>query len=343
MNRIFQGALLGCAVAVCLAAALPAAAAEPTGNLAYDARLDGYPYPFEVRLHAFESQEQALEMAYMTLRAQEGGGDAPWVTLLHGKNFNGAYWQQTAQALLEDGYNVLIPDQIGFGKSSKPARYQFSFAALATNTAGLMDALGIERTLVVGHSMGGMLAARFALMFPGRTEKLVLVNPIGLENYLEYAEYRDVAFFYGMELGKTAEKIRAYQQKNYYDGAWNDRYEALTAPLVGWVQGPDRELMAWVNALTYDMIFTQPVVTELGDLQVPFALVLGTRDRTGPGRGWMRPGVTHELGRYDLLGGRIADVVPGLELYELEGLGHLPQIEDFGRFWPVFAETLDRD
>ncbi|HPF36293.1 MAG TPA: alpha/beta hydrolase [Candidatus Krumholzibacteria bacterium] len=319
--------------ALLLTLALPLAAAQP----AYDARLSGYAYPFPVRIHSLSSQGQELEMAYMTL---EAGADAPWAVLLHGKNFNGAYWAETARFLQARGWNVLMPDQVGFGKSSKPDTYQYSFAALAANTAGLLDALGIGRAVVVGHSMGGMLASRFALQHPERTVELILINPIGLENYLEFVEYRDPAFFEANEKALTAEKIRAYQQANYYDGAWSERYAALTEPLVGWVQGPDRDLIARVNARTYDMIFTQPVVTEFQDLTVPVSLILGTRDRTGPGRGWKRPDVTRELGRYDRLGLETLARIPHAELFQLEGLGHLPQIEDFAGFSEALVQAL---
>lgn len=314
-----------------------ASRASEIQDLSYDRYLSGYDYPFEVQRFDFESQGQSLNMAYMVLKA---GDERPWVTLLHGKNFNGAYWEETARHLQKQGYNVLMPDQIGFGKSSKPTDYQYSFAALASNTKALMESLNIGQSMVVGHSMGGMLASRFALQYPEQTKKLVLVNPIGLENYLEYVQYKDVNFFYENELKKTAEGVRSYQQKNYYDGDWNARYEALTYPLIGWAQGPDREIMARVNALTYDIIFTQPVVTEFADLQVPTVLILGTRDRTGPGRGWKRPGVTRELGRYDLLGAQMKKLIPDLTLYELDDLGHLPQIEAFERFIPVFEKAL---
>ncbi|MDZ8118531.1 alpha/beta hydrolase [Pontiella agarivorans] len=323
-------------VVCCMSAVLVSRATE-INDLSYDQYLSEYEYPFEVNAFAFESQGKSLNMTYMVL---EAGETRPWVTLLHGKNFNGAYWEETAKFLQEKGFNVLMPDQIGFGKSSKPTEYQYSFAALAANTKALMESLHIQQSMVVGHSMGGMLASRFALQYPEQTEKLILVNPIGLENYLEFVQYKDVNFFYENELKKTAEGVRSYQQKNYYDGDWNARYEALTYPLIGWAQGPDREIMARVNALTYDLIFTQPVVTEFADLQVPTVLILGTRDRTGPGRGWKRPGVTHELGRYDLLGERMKKRIPEMTLYELSDLGHLPQIEDFERFRTVFDQAI---
>ena len=69
-----------------------------TESLAYDARLTGYTYPFEVSFYSVSSQGKSLEMAYMYL---EGDKNKPVVILLHGKNFNGAYWAQTALWLPE--------------------------------------------------------------------------------------------------------------------------------------------------------------------------------------------------------------------------------------------------
>jgi pimeloyl-ACP methyl ester carboxylesterase len=315
-----------------------AADGKPTPKQGYDAELSGLDYDFDVNFFPIQSQRQSLKMAYIHLK---GEADKPVVVLLHGKNFNADYWADTARFLQGLGYSVVMPEQIGFGKSSKPANYQYSFAAMAQQTQSLLAFLKIEKAIIVGHSMGGMLASRFALMYPQVTQQLILLNPIGLENYLQYVEYKDTNFFYKAELAKTAEGIKAYQQKNYYDGKWSERYEALTDFMVGQLHGPDKDLIAWVNAKTYDMIFTQPVVTEFKDLSVPVSLIIGTRDRTGPGRGWMRSGVEYELGRYDRLGKQAAKTIPNAKLFELPGLGHLPQIEDFARFKKVLTKALD--
>lgn len=172
--------------------------AAPSKGL--DKCLSEYPYPFAVNTFSFSSQGEELEMAYMYLPPK---ASKPVVTLMHGKNFNGAYWEQTAAMLHEQGFGVLIPDQIGFGKSSKPTHYQYSFATLAHNTRALLDTLKINRSIIVGHSMGGMLATRFALLYPKLTENLVLINPIGLENYLLYETYTDIENVYQSELKKT--------------------------------------------------------------------------------------------------------------------------------------------
>ncbi|MFX4516588.1 alpha/beta fold hydrolase, partial [Acinetobacter baumannii] len=78
------------------------------------------------------------------------------------------------------GYRVLVPDQIGFGKSSKP-QGDLHFDTLARNTMALLDHLGIAKADVVAHSLGGMLAVRIARAFPDRIAHLVLTAPIGLE------------------------------------------------------------------------------------------------------------------------------------------------------------------
>ena len=312
--------------------------AASDSSISFDKSLADYEYPFTVERFSFESQGQTLEMAYMYLSSPDSSRGT--VTLLHGKNFNGAYWKETAEFLHALGYDVLIPDQIGFGKSSKPTDYQYSFEALALNTKSLLDHLEIPSSHIVGHSMGGMLASRFALLYPSRTERVTLVNPIGLENYLQYVEYKDVDFFYRLELKSEPAKIVAYQQKNYYDGAWNDKYAALTIPLIGWVNGPDWPTLAMVSARTYDMIFTGPVIEEFDAFEVPVALILGTRDRTGPGRNWMKAGVDYELGRYDRLGEQVKKRNASINVIELDGLGHLPHIEDFERFQDALVQTL---
>ncbi len=311
---------------------------QDISELCFDAELSEYAYDFEVNYFSFESQRQVLRMAYIHLRGDPG---MPVVTLMHGKNFNADYWTPTARYLREEGYGVLIPDQIGFGKSSKPVHYQYSFPALANHTYDLMASLGIKNSVVLGHSMGGMLATRFALMYPQSTLRLILVNPLGLETYLQYVSYKDADFFYKSELAKSPETIWAYQQKLYYDGQWNDEYEALTYFMIGQLQGSDREQVAWVNALTYDMIFTQPVATEFENISVPVSLIIGTRDRTAPGRNWKKAGIDYEMGRYDRLGKAAATLIPDAVLYELPGLGHLPQIEDFEQFKEAIGKVLE--
>ena len=139
----------------------------------------------------------------------QGGGNGKTVLLLHGKNFFGAYWRDAIEFLTKNGYRVIVPDQIGFGKSSKP-NIHYSIHGLATNIKKLLDTLGVKEVAVIGHSMGGMLATRFALMYPETATRLVLENPIGLEDYRRFVPYVSVDEQYRNELNATPENIRNY-------------------------------------------------------------------------------------------------------------------------------------
>lgn len=254
------------------------------------------------------------------------------VMLLHGKNFNGAYWDSTAATLSRHGYRIIIPDQIGFGKSSKPPHLQYSFQQLARNTKALLDSLHISRVAVLGHSMGGMLAVRFALLYPETTEKLILENPIGLEDWKLKVPYQPVDNWYRSELKQGYPQIKQYQLDNYYAGQWKPAYEKWALLLAGWTTGPDYPLVAWNAALTYDMIFTQPVCYEFRNIQAPTLLIIGQRDRTALGKAGVPEAVRKTMGNYPELGKAAASTIPHAQLVPIEGVGHLPHIEAYTKF-----------
>ena len=262
------------------------------------------------------------------------GGMAPFsprpmrsrvVLLLHGKNFGGNYWEQTMRALVTAGYRVVVPDQIGFGKSSKP-EIAYSFDLLAQNTAKLLDSLQIERVSVVGHSMGGMLATKFALQFPGRVEKLILENPIGLEDYSRFIPAQSLETVYATELADTdISKIRAFYGR--YFVAWQPEYEKLANVKARQALGGEWPRVAKAAALTYQMIVSQPIVAQFPSLQVPTLLVIGQQDRTVVGKNYASLEATKNAGNYPELGKKAARAISGAKLAEFEGVGHIPHLE----------------
>ncbi|SRX54942.1 alpha/beta fold hydrolase [Aequorivita sp. CIP111184] len=300
--------------------------------------LENYTYPFEVSFINIENQQQNLKMGYMDVMPENYNGKN--VLLLHGKNFNGAYWQTTINQLTKEGFRVVVPDQIGFGKSSKPEHFQYTFQQLAENTKTLLDTLRIKKTAVLGHSMGGMLATRFALMYPETTEKLILENPIGLEDWKLKVPYKNVDWWYKNELDKDYDKLKAYQKDSYYDGNWKAEYEPWVKLLAGWTLNEDYPLIAWNAALTYDMIFTQPVVYEFPDIKVPTLLIIGTRDRTALGKPLVSEEVRKTMGLYDQLGKKTQDAIPNAKLVEIPNVGHLPHIEAFQEFITPLIQFL---
>lgn len=304
----------------------------------FDATLSQYSYPFEVKTFEFDDQKQKLSMAYMDIPA--GKDTQKTIVLFHGKNFSGAYFHELILGLNQEGYRVIVPDQIGFGKSSKPQHYQYSFQALAENTAKLLNSLNIKEHSLLGHSMGGMLAVRYSLMYPERVKKLFLVNPIGLEDYKSLTSYRNINEGYQTELSQTEKSLRDYQLTFYYDNKWKDDYNRWLEIPVGWINGPDKELIAWNSALTADMIFTQPVVYELNKIRTPTVLIIGTRDTTAIGKAWAPEQNKRRMGDYKALGKATAKAIPRAKLIELGGLGHLPFVENFELFWKRFSKEI---
>lgn len=300
--------------------------------------LEGYSYPFpEMR---FQLPGNALSMTYMVVEPK-GEPLGRTAVLLHGKNFNGAYWESTATLLASQGFRVVIPDQIGFGKSSKPVDYSYTFAQLVRNSQALLAELKVGKVTLIGHSMGGMLAMHWALLAREDIEQLILVNPIGLEDWsAKGVPYRGVDEWYAKELKTDAESIAAYQKNFYYDGKWSPEYARWASLLAAPVSSPDYPRLARVQALTTAMIVSQPVAHRFEDLRVPTTLILGLRDRTALDKDLAPPLLSQELGRYDRLGEEVVSQIPKARLITLDNLGHLPHVEDFPRFRKALLDAL---
>lgn len=308
----------------------------------YDGELSGFEYAYPVERFEFNSQGQELQMAYLDVQPEEGSANGRTVVLMHGKNFCAGTWEDTIDALHGAGYRVIAPDQVGFCKSTKPEHYQFSFHQLAANTQALLEELDADEVTVMGHSMGGMLATRFALMYPERTEQLVMVNPIGLEDWKALGvPYQSIDDGYQAELEKTAEGIRAYQESTYYVDTWEPEYDRWVEMLAGMYAGEDGERVAWNQALTSDMVFTQPVVHEFGELQMPTLLLIGEKDNTAIGKAQAPEDVQETLGRYDVLGEQAREAIPQATLVEFPELGHSPQIQEPERFHEELLKGLE--
>ncbi|MGA7199062.1 alpha/beta fold hydrolase [Roseiarcus sp.] len=332
-----QQAILGVGVALgLLLAGTPALAETPT----FGPELEGFAYPWPVKDFAFMSQGEAMTMRYMDVAPATAPNGATAV-LLHGKNFCAATWEVTIRALADHGYRAIAPDQIGFCKSTKPERYQYSFQALAENTHALLESLGIRKILLIGHSTGGMLAARYALMYPDDVAMLVLVNPIGLEDWKALGvPPLSVDQWIARERATTAERIRAYEQSTYYAGEWRPAYDRWVEMLAGLTQGSGRDIVARNAGLIDDMIYTQPVVCEFPLIRVPTLLMIGDRDTTAIGKDVAPPEVRARLGHYPELAQTAHAAIRGSTLIEFPDAGHAPQIQEPDRFNDALIRAL---
>ena len=320
-----------------LLALLAGAAPQPVAD--FGPNLERFAYPFAVERLVVDVSGAPAEMAFMDVRPARPNGQA--VVLLHGKNFCGATWESTARALSGAGYRVLIPDQIGFCKSAKPREAQYSFAMLAANTARLIEAQGIAKAHIVGHSMGGMLAMRFAILFPGRVERLVLVNPLGLvDRQAEGVPYAGVGELLAEERKVSFESIKRYQRANYYHGEWRPEYDRWVAMLAGMSVGVGREDVALAAAKTGEMILAQPVAHELGRIGAPTTLLIGTLDGTAFGKARVPEPKRAGIRPIPAVAPDAARRIPDARLVRLEGLGHSPQVEAPARFEAALMDAL---
>lgn len=269
-----------------------------------------------------------MRMAYMDV-APTSSSNGKSIILFHGKNFNGAYWRDVISFLSKAGYRVIVPDQVGWGKSDYPDLH-YSFHALAANNKQLLDALKITKVTVVAHSMGGMLATRFTLLYPELVNQLILENPIGLEDYRTFVPYAPIDSLYKSELSATYASYRKYQQ-SYYP-VWKPEYEEWVQAQAVALKDPRFKQIAWVNALTYDMIYEQPVCYEFRHITVPTLLIIGQADRTIVGKARVPKALVNEHGQYPALGKRTQQQIRGSQLVALPGVGHIPHVQSLDAY-----------
>ncbi len=278
------------------------------GSITYD----DVPYPFPVEYIEFPLYGQIVRMAFMDV-PPEGTPNGRTVMMLHGMNFGGFYFEGPINVIRKLGYRVIVPDQIGFGRSSKPI-VPYNFHDMAANSRRILNAKGITKVTVIGHSMGGMLSARFSSTHADVTERTVIYNPIGLTDPRFSGKWPNADEAYKATISRTRDQ--AYQAsfatiKRYFPGEWKPEYDRLVRILYAPTLSADWPRFAWVRVLCQQMTFLDPVVYDWAHIKSK-ALVLGG-DKDGP--------------NFPAEAKHIADTIPGAQLSLFPGLGHVPHVE----------------
>jgi pimeloyl-ACP methyl ester carboxylesterase len=329
---------LAAAIGFAVLMSWPAAAQQPASRPsaveappveAVGAALEGYPYPWPVKYLPVTLAGESLRMAFMDV-APGGDSNGRTVLLLHGRNFPASYWEPVAKALAGAGYRVVIPDQIGFGKSSKPGTH-VSFDDMARFTAALLDTLGIPEVDVVAHSMGGMLGMRFARSYPRKLRRLVLQAPLGLEDYRFYVPPVETERLVAQERALTADGYRRQLVANYQ----------LTDPkaVEPYVELRERirasgEYERWLRSFagSYQAIYREPVAHEIPLIEAPTLFVMGARDFNAPGKPLAPEALRPKMGQNARLATELAGRMKNGRAVVYEEAGHMVHLDAEARF-----------
>ncbi len=296
----------------------PPAVPTPTDVKPGSITCEDVPYPYPVSYLTFTLYAQEMRMAYMDVPPL-GTPNGHTVVLFHGNNFAGFYFGGPIEALRKEGFRVIVPDQIGYGRSSKPI-IPYNFHDWARNTKLLLESLKIDKAMIVGHSMGGMLAARFATQYPAMTERLVLYNPIGLVDPRYDRPWESADEGYKRTLASTYQTIRASIMRYvaHNPNAWTPEFENYTRIRYSWTLSADWARLAMVQTLISQVQYLDQVIDDWAHIKAP-TLVFGGAEDTLPGSS----AIFKERMKY------IADTIPNgnARLFLIPGLGHVPHME----------------
>ena len=289
------------------------------------------PYPYPSSYLPLTLYGQDVRIAFMDV-APSGAANGHTVVLLHGNNFAGFYFGGPIDVLRKAGFRVVVPDQIGYGRSSKPI-IPYSFHDMARNTRAILQHLKIDRAMVVGHSMGGMLAARFATQYPDVVERLVIYNPIGLVDGRFNRPLDSVDEGYKRTLGATFQSVKAGLMRyvSHNPAAWTREFENFARIRYSWTLGADWPRLAMIQTLIGQMLATDPVIQDWPHIKAPTLVFGGAEDSLA------RTAKTFQ-DRMKF----IADTIPNgkARLLLLPGLGHVPHMEAPDKTYPPLLAFL---
>jgi 4,5:9,10-diseco-3-hydroxy-5,9,17-trioxoandrosta-1(10),2-diene-4-oate hydrolase len=264
-------------------------------------------------------------------RAPDGATGTTPVVLLHGGGPGASAWSNFGPNLpvFARRFRTLMPDQPGFGHSDKPPVTGNYFTFAADALAGLLTELGIERVHLVGNSLGGGTAVRFALRYPRRAGRLVLMGPGGLSLNVLAADptegVRRLAAFPAPP-GPSREKLAAFlrtlvlDQSLITDELVNDRFAAASDPAA-------LAAMASLGASFFDPATAEDGLLwrEAHRLRNEVLLIWGREDRVNP-----------------LDGALVAlKLIRKAQLHVFGGCGHWVQLERFDEFNRLALAFLD--
>jgi pimeloyl-ACP methyl ester carboxylesterase len=275
---------------------------------AVSANFEEIPYPYPVKFLSLKRFGEDMRMAYMDV-PPSGRSNGQTILWQHGMNFYSEAYTPTLGVLSEAGFRVLAVDRIGYGKSSKPiVPYNFNF--VAANMKSLLDELGIDEVAIVGHSMGGMVVSRFAMLYPDITTHVVMVNQIGLTDQRQGRPWSDP---FASDVGVSTYQSILRGHLNYFPQAWPPAHLEFVRRQYGQTMSGEWPRLAMVRRLQGGMLYNDPVVYDWQHITTKALVIGGEEDGLVADFPGLANNVNNELQNSTIL------------LYP--GIGHAPQIE----------------
>ena len=287
---------------------------------------ENVPYPHPVSFLDVKLGGEDHRMAYMDV-APVGQPNGQTVVLFHGMNFFAAAFRPTIEALRKEGFRVIAVDRLGYGRSSKPVIH-YNLHIPARNTKALLDELGIERAAILGHSMGGMVATRFASTYPQTTTHVVMVNQIGLTDTRPGRPWTDPEDAYESVLGTSYQSVLRGHVR-YYPRGWRPEYLEWVKYQYGLTLSGDWPRMARVRAAQRQILYEDPVVYEWKHIDTKALVIGGAEDRL--------------VADYPAAARHVAEELQNAELVIFPEVGHAPAFEIPDRFHAEVIRFLKSD
>lgn len=250
------------------------------------------------------------------------------ITFIHGFGGSTHNWRNNIEYFVQEGFEVLVVDLKGFGLSQKGIDFDYSHSAQSELIRDLFEYYGIEKSVLVGHSMGGNVVTTFAMKFPEKVESLVLVDAAIVESSTLVNNLSRVLSLYPLRSWAslfltnyfskerfTEFLLSAYEKR---DSVNEEDISRFFLPLE--IEGWQDSLLGIIRDSSRNK-----VPNDISSIDLPTLIIWGSED----------PWISVEEGR------RLNEEIKGAQFIEIEGAGHLPMEESPEEFNEVLNNFLD--
>jgi pimeloyl-ACP methyl ester carboxylesterase len=277
-----------------------------------------------------DADSQFIELNGITVHYKKYGSGKPTLILVHGFGSNLNSWKKVLPVLAER-YTVIAYDWIGFGLTTRPmpetwtGKNPYGTSGQVEILIGLMDALSVEKAVIIGHSVGALIAGEAALLHPQRINPLILVGPV-LKAKKQSAMMKWLMRTPQMDrIGPLLSRQILNRDDEVIRSAWHDPsmitkeiHEDYHKPLQ--IRGWDYGLWEFAKAEKVN------VLAKVGQFKLPVLIISGSDDHIVPARNSI------ELYRW----------IPGAEMAVIENAGHIPQEEKPAEFISVVQAFINK-